>query len=130
MRVEHKQIKIAEYLGWMDIYRCGASLKRSANGEIHGKYYVGTLDKPSINYSRTYMPIPKYFHDLNAMHEAEKVIKNRDLWMFNLAEEVGVDVHWNGRSSCTEWPIHICDKIQSATAAQRAEAFGKTLNLW
>lgn len=58
-------------------------------------------------------PLPNYFEDLNAMHEAEKTIKVTDKWRVY-------------KYTLNLMPI---DDIH-ATAAQRAEAFGKTLNLW
>jgi hypothetical protein len=65
--------------------------------------------------------IPDYPNDLNAMHEAEKVL-NLDKQFFyarRLPKRKGLD------SSLTAGfeTIH-------ATAAQRAEAFLKVLNLW
>lgn len=120
MRVEHKQIKIAEYLGWMDIYRCGASFKRSVNGEIHGKYYVGTLDKPSINYSRTYRQIPRYFQDLNACYEMEQALTTPD--------QVVSYLEWLGM--CDSDYGYKVWRYAHASAAERAEAFGRTFNLW
>lgn len=58
--------------------------------------------------------LPDYLNDLNAMYEAEKVLS---------AEQ---RAHYNG------WVSGICvDNYPiMATAAQRAEAFLKTLNLW
>jgi hypothetical protein len=62
--------------------------------------------------------IPDYFSDLNACHEFEKTIcgENFDtpLWVSFLCN---LDRVVNKRRA-------------HATAAQRAEAFGKTLNLW
>ena len=60
--------------------------------------------------------IPNYFNDLNAMHEAEKVLfpKHEAKW----AEYMSIVC---GHS----WRI-----IWTATAAQRAEAFLRTLDLW
>ncbi len=56
--------------------------------------------------------IPDYPNDLNAMHEAEKVLASRDEYVVLL------------RKACGGFnPVF-------ATAAQRAEAFLKTLNLW
>lgn len=109
-----KRIKIAEACGW----------RRS-----EWKYGMYEWNNPQ-GFNTPPNKFPDYFSDLNAMREAEKLITNRHLWMFCLAEVVGIDVHWNGRSSCTAWSIEECDKIQNATAEQRAEAFGKTLNLW
>ena len=59
--------------------------------------------------------IPDYLNDLNAMHKAEKQLEAEDnhaygCYCFELYEKYGNTV--------------------SLTAAQRAEAFLKTLNLW
>jgi hypothetical protein len=60
--------------------------------------------------------IPDYLNDLNAMHEAEKVLfpKHEAKWAMIISEVCG-----------HSWRI-----IYTATAAQRAEAFLRTLNLW
>ena len=52
--------------------------------------------------------LPQYTTDLNAMHEAEKVLTDH------------------------QWDDYICQlgHAMGATAAQRAEAFLKTLKLW
>ena len=57
--------------------------------------------------------LPDYLNDLNAMHEAEKVLNPTQLLRYaeDLMDKLG---------------SHSCIK---ATAAQRAEAFIKTLNL-
>jgi len=60
--------------------------------------------------------LPDYPNDLNAMHEAEKVLtaEQRRSYVnriFNL-------------------PVSECESNTFATAAQRAEAFLRTLNLW
>jgi hypothetical protein len=66
-------------------------------------------------------PLPDYFNDLNAVHELEKVLT-----------EKGVNAWW-------EYVDHISrlnptpfgrETAVHATAAQRAEAIGLTLNLW
>ena len=59
---------------------------------------------------------PDYPNDLNAMHEAEKILtaQQRRTYVnriFNL-------------------PVSECESNTFATAAQRAEAFLRTLNLW
>lgn len=59
--------------------------------------------------------LPDYLNDLNAMHGAEKVLTSESLWpkyLGYLSEGVG------------------CGYLTHATAAQRAEAFLKTLKLW
>jgi hypothetical protein len=62
--------------------------------------------------------LPDYLNDLNAMHEAEKVLKEDSeaafrgwLWL----------AHGQPEMRC---------KIIHATAAQRAKAFLRTLDLW
>jgi hypothetical protein len=61
--------------------------------------------------------IPDYLNDLNAMHEAEKIaFKNGIIWGRYFDELLIV---------CGEK-----NDVATATAAQRAEAFLKTLNLW
>lgn len=79
--------------------------------------------------------IPDYLNDLNAMNEAEKVLKDKlpwpDSWQNytrNLADAAGFS-YWESdttEETNTDYHAHICH----ATAAQRAEAFLKTLNLW
>ena len=64
------------------------------------------------NQSRFFDP----FADLNAMHEAEKVLISRNIC------ELRDYVH-KLHSATNGWPSF-------ATAAQRAEAFGLTLELW
>jgi hypothetical protein len=60
--------------------------------------------------------IPDYLNDLNAMHEAERTMGDPQLW--------------------DEYQSYLSDAMRNigwiyhATAAQRAEAFLKTLNLW
>jgi hypothetical protein len=59
--------------------------------------------------------VPNYLNDLNAMHEAEKVIRgDHDLWGRYLVFL---------SQSAPECRVF-------STAAQRAEAFLRTLNLW
>lgn len=60
--------------------------------------------------------LPDYLNDLNAMHEAEKVLLDRQDWS-------GCDYEQALKDMTSSWCWH-------ATAAQRAEAFLKTLNLW
>lgn len=59
---------------------------------------------------------PDYYNDLNAMHEAEKVLTNKQWWLF---VEFLTEICGGGVAICI-----------SATARQRAEAFLKTLNKW
>lgn len=63
-------------------------------------------------------PVPDYPNDLNAMHAAEKVLTGpqRERYLCELQSIVSrYGCHW---------------ALLHATAAQRAEAFLRTLNLW
>lgn len=60
--------------------------------------------------------IPDYLNDLNAMHEAEKVLKG------------GMRSKYD--AELTLICLRDCNFIWESTACQRAEAFLKTLNLW
>jgi hypothetical protein len=71
--------------------------------------------------------IPDYFNDLNAMRDAE-VQKREDLEqdfaenLIRVVDGVREQRHWSNFGSSMDYI--------SASAAQRAEAFGLTLNLW
>ena len=110
MTQQEKRIKIAQACGWIDIYRGS----RKGNRTPEGNTLWGTKDAPSINYGREYVIVPDYFNDLNAMHEAERILtlSEEQLYFETLHETAGNTMFYR------------------ATAAQRAEAFGKTLNLW
>ena len=111
---EQKRIKIAEACGW--------------KWEARIKGAIKVWNKPPLMVFHD-DELPDYFNDLNAMPEAEKVKEM----------EFNADyVWWLGRITCESRGINP-DKIDEAecrsmaifaTAAQRAEAFGKTLGLW
>jgi hypothetical protein len=71
---------------------------------------------------------PNYLSDLNAMHEAEGSVIFADS---ALSEEYGMRL---GKSYHPRWFLEITSSqlaaMCHATAAQRAEAFLRTLNLW
>lgn len=114
MTPEQKRIAIAKICGWKWItsdQMCGYAPWR--------KQYEGA-DIPTDG-SLPFDSLPDYLSDLNAMHEAEKVLISRGglptyehFLRFNEFKEDSLP--WYGS-------VH-------ATAAQRAEAFGLTLNLW
>jgi len=62
--------------------------------------------------------LPNYCNDLNAMHEAEKILSDES--HADYACELVKTIRQNG-----EWFESV-----SATAAHRAEAFLKTINKW
>lgn len=92
-------IAIAEACGW----------------EVKVKKY---LAKPPNGEWQYRDKIPNYCNDLNAMHEAEKILSDES--HADYACELVKTIRRNG-----EWFESV-----SATAAQRAEAFLKTINKW
>lgn len=112
MTSEQQRIAIAEACGWkmITIKDCGP--------------YPHGID-PNGDRMHTAI-LPYYLNDLNAMHEAEKVLTPQqrvgpDGFIGHLWDIVVRDGAPVGGST---W--NVCH----ATAAQRAEAFLRTLNLW
>ena len=110
MKPELQRIKIAEACGWTEISeRCRRGLPPGADDD-------GTED--------CLTQLPDYTSDLNAIHDAE-------LSCLVLKPERMV-----GRSTRCEIEnalVGMCGSMRDAvhaSAAQRAEAFLKTLNLW
>jgi hypothetical protein len=76
---------------------------------------TGDWERPDGSMTRWCM-VPDYFGSLDAMHEAEKMaFGDSELWQVYYDE---LDAMFKDESS------------RCATASQRAEAFGRTLNLW
>jgi len=90
MTPEQQRIVIAQACGWTDTQI------------IDGKY--GQTD------------VPDYLNDLNAMHEAEKVLTY---------EQGGKMTLWIQRMTCAGYGPQLF-----ATASQRAEAFLRTIGKW
>ena len=104
MKPEQQRIKIAEACGWKRVAPMAEVLWGAS----------ATKDKLWMWPHQ----LPNYLTDLNAMYEAEKVIIERGLMHpFEGYHNTLCGILDNGNA------IH-------ATAAQRAEAFLRTLNLW
>ena len=109
MTQDEKRIKIAEACGWEKLYK----------GPEPDNRWMSPNRRYCID-----KDIPDYFNDLNAMHEAEKMIlKNADTGY-------AYDCELNIEVGAFEDGVVNYMKLWHATATQRAEAFGKTLNLW
>ena len=139
MTREQKQIKIAEACGWTwgEPYNKLQALFKAPDG------YQSPLwsSKEPVLWSdngRTLEELrldlisglPDYFNDLNACHEMEKHVDDWGEYIVHL-KCVSNDLSYDD----FQWPILGFDAfelsdITHATAAQRAEAFGRTLNLW
>ena len=105
MTPEQQRIAIAQACGWTDIKPHSWHPRK---GELWGSRKV------------IRNMIPDYLNDLNAMHDAEKILDANqwDSYRKNLARE------WTTNDDDGMWAAI------NTTAAQRAEAFLKTLNLW
>lgn len=104
MTQEEKNIKICEALGWKKVYQ---------GPELDNRYIFEGLYK-------TIKDMPNHFADLNAMHEAEKVLKVEQHFTFQVELARVINT--------ITYPLNFA--LLHATATQRAEAFGLTLNLW
>jgi hypothetical protein len=112
MTNEQINAAIAKACGWEDITEsvAPAEFQRRATGMLrdHG------------NRTPT-KQIPNYCNDLNAMHEAEKVLKGY--------EQIATYV-WHLENRSEDWSTDEHMMATHATARQRAEAFLKTLERW
>ena len=106
MSPEAQRIAIAEACGWT---KCRLAIK-GAGAPERGKSPYGVPPRRGYEVS-----LPNYTQDLNAMHEAEKVIMHADL-LFEYGMHISTD--------------HDYEHLLRATAAQRAEAFLRTIGKW
>jgi hypothetical protein len=68
--------------------------------------------------------VPDYYGDLNAMHETEKLLTPEQAHVYSKNLQVQFESQeWNHAEAAKNYGWH-------ATAAQRAEAFLKTLGKW
>ena len=98
--------------------------QRIAIAEACGKWHSGWPHE-YMNQSDRLRHIPDYLNDLNAMHEAEKVLTpdTRPEYLCQL-----FDAATRGRSGL--YPVDENYLSHHATAAQRAEAFLRTIGKW
>lgn len=140
MTPEQQRIAIAEACGWK-WYRQPASgpwARKPMRSLYHPdliKHWDATFAEADMTESQCNPAfiwregnIPDYPSDLNAMHEAEKTLSEgqRDDYVF-----------WITELACFRHPVpHAChssaERLRAirATAAQRAEAFLRTLGKW
>ena len=113
MTPEAQRIAIAEACGWK---------QRKDSTMPSEKYWSGLEDAGFL---------PNYTGDLNAMHEAEKALDASSLevkkrWLDTMA----VVCAWPETALIMSNSVELNYRIGRATAAQRAEAFLRTLTLW
>jgi hypothetical protein len=133
MTPDEMRIAVAEACGWTEV-----AWEESGIGVYLFGYPPGTVkpETSSIDFAGLVMTLgrkakthaPDYPADLNAMHEAEKVLTNEqfDRYRVDLWTVVGnQDFAFEGCAPLTAVRCFI-----SATAAQRCEAFLRTLGRW
>lgn len=108
MTQEQKRILIAEACGWKWARKEPDRLPAIVEG------WLNPVTKD------LHAEPPDYFNDLNAMHEAERVLT---------PDQLIQQAEWIGACS-NEMPMKSWVVLMRSTAAQRAESFGKALNLW
>ena len=98
--------------------------QRVAIAEACGKWH-SSWPHEYMNQADRLRHIPDYLNDLNAMHEAEKVLAKAN-WGGYAAELYRItDAHNHGIS-----PNHHWLAVAFSTATQRAEAFLRTIGKW
>ena len=113
MKPEQQRIAIAEVCGWK---LC------TPNRSWPNPYWTNPITKELSVFEQ----LPNYLNDLNAMHEAEKVLTDEQRW-----QQACFIVDYHQASGA--FPLFSRSEVialASAAAAQRAEAFLRTLNLW
>jgi len=91
----------------------GSKKEASMQASIAARVYCGPCTDPEEY--EDWAPIPDFYGDLNAMHEAEKTMSD--------------DLTDRFRQILMSAMLRFSDAI-SATAAQRAEAFLRTVGKW
>ncbi len=111
MKPEQQRIAIAETCGWKMHDHPDCLAKKE--GWVSRGWETWVMNPSGLLVFKH--DIPNYLNDLNAMHKAEKVLRNQ----FTTLEEA----YWRNLAYVQPHPIY-------ATAAQRAEAFLKTVGKW
>lgn len=114
MTPQAQRIAIAKACGWKDA-RLGYGALPMGIPPEGGKRFPFPDPHDVADYLKPYHGLPDYPNDLNAMHEAEKVLTDKQVnaYVTTLCLEVQPEPSlWN------------------ATAAQRAEAFLRAIGKW
>lgn len=120
MNPTEQQIAIVKACGWREAFpRNEQPHPATRKGGIMLPYrWVNELD------NRRAQELPDYLYDLNAMHAAEKMLTEQN-WVDYLDALESICRPPESALFCD-----IARPLVHATAAQRAEAFLRTLNLW
>jgi hypothetical protein len=109
MKPEEQRIAIAESCGWTDLRWIGAAGEK----ELYGK--------PAVRPGG--ICVPDYLADLNAMLEAEKTLDEPQ------SNEYIAFLYYGDRHEHA-WDQTAAFEAATSTAAERAEAFLRTINKW
>lgn len=74
--------------------------------------------------------VPAYSTSLNAMHDAETAMEGNESFVVNYNAHLVRIVHDANLDAFHAGKITVAGKVWHATAAQRAEAFLRTINKW
>jgi hypothetical protein len=123
MTPEAQQIAIAKACGWKDVkYTKHKEVDIENRSIIRWSGVTGI--PPEFTHYKNRIRIPDYLNDLNAMHEAEKVLTDEQMinYLDALLDVLGLSGWYMDIDSV--W------QMTHATAAQRAEALLRTINKW
>ncbi len=109
MTNEEKRIKLAEHLGWTGPFGWGRPSYPDHEG-IERQGFVGTDPDGDIEI------VPNYFGDLNAIHDAEKTLRD--------------DALRDKMSDALMLTANDAFPLWHASASERTEALGQSLGLW
>lgn len=109
MSPDAQRISIAEACGWT------------------GCHSVANLPCGIAPGEREHRQVPDYLNDLNAMHEAEKVLKDWNKYVCMVAKVIVGDTRPRAAGNL----YHVASSVLiHATASHRAEAFLRTIGKW
>ena len=120
MNNEKQRIAIAEACGWKNVKLTNhEEVDIDSRSTIYWSGFTGL--PPEFRHHLNRVRVPDYLTDLDAMHEAEKVLSR------------GAGYHQTGGFGLYKTALaEVCDEQHpiDATASQRAEAFLRTLGKW
>jgi len=131
MNSDLQRIAIAEACGWVWVAWGGSPNPTPV--EIQ-KLYAFAWDHPVHGRVGGTRDLPDYLNSLDAMNVAEKILTDEQYFgapgSWSSHDDDFSFNGWLDRIVGNSTPVDRPVRYKSATAAQRAEAFLKTLNLW
>jgi hypothetical protein len=126
---EQQRIAIAEACGAKWYQWAGEYWITFKDWNARSHCYEADRPAETSNHPKIEVSVPDYLNDLNAMHEAEMFIRNAQDQM-RYASETLIAMGFDDLVEASDLNVDYCWHVMGATAAQRAKAFLKTLNLW